>query len=95
MGEVQIMKKGHRRWLKPRRTAYKQNVLFPDDESQNLIAVALVFFAIASVIGGGIILAVLWRNNGLTDYWFFAVLGVLLLAAGLTVLWTMSALYRH
>jgi hypothetical protein len=89
------MNERDRKRLKPGRNSSNGNVLVPRDESQDLEAMLLAFFAIASVIGGAMILVTLWRDDSLTDYWFIAVLGVLILTSGLTVLWMKSRFYRR
>lgn len=94
MGDLQIMRKADRKRLKSRRKPDKENEPVPGEESLNLHALPLAFFAIASIIGGAIILAALWRDDGLANYWFFAVVGVLILSAGLTVLWVKSRFFR-
>jgi uncharacterized membrane protein HdeD (DUF308 family) len=89
------MNERDRKRLKSGRNSSKGNVLVPRDESQDLKAMLLAFFAIASVIGGAMNLVTFWRDDSLTDYWFIAVLGVLILTSGLTVLWMKSRFCRR
>jgi hypothetical protein len=72
IGDPHIIKAGDRKRVKSSRKPDKQNVRVPDDESRNLGHMSLSFLAIASVIGGFIILATLRRNDTLTDCCFAA-----------------------
>ena len=95
MGDLQIMNERDPKRLKSGRNSSEGNVLVPRDEPQDLKTMLLAFFAIASVIGGAMILVTLWKDDSLTDYWFIAVLGVLILTSGLTVLWIKERFYRR
>lgn len=72
MGDLQIIKAVDRKRVISSWKPVKQSVLVPDDESRNLGHIYLAFLAIASAIGGMIILATLRRNDTLADCWFAA-----------------------
>jgi hypothetical protein len=52
------------------------------------------FFAVAAALGGAVILLELCRDNSLGYYWFGSLAAVMLLAAGLTIIWMKSGSHR-
>jgi hypothetical protein len=53
------------------------------------------FVAVAAVLGGAVVLLELGRTDALGYYWFGTLVAVLLLAAGLTIIWIKSSIHRR
>jgi uncharacterized membrane protein HdeD (DUF308 family) len=95
MGVPEIMNQVDREIAQLQAATRTENVVVSGPFWRKYKELLIIFLALLSVIGGLVLLLTLWKENDLSYYWFGTIVGIFLLSAGLTVMWTKSRFSRN